>query len=260
MTDQPNADVVMERRQDSRPAAGEHLKKLRIRLGISTRDVEAYSQQIARNEASENFRTSNAWLTQLENRIFVPSFHKLFSLSIIYRVSISELLSLFGVNLSRVNQYQFPKTLEKTHLAHAGDPAANRTLQFPVQSNVNATGETTGLLSRVIDVSGEVPVRFIENLNLRRSQYGFIGLEDRTMYLLLRPGAFVQIDPNAKSIDRGPWESELDRPPTSSSFTTVTRARGAKCKTDTSYSFPTRLLLCRFGDANIRKKLRLSAG
>ncbi len=77
---------------------GEHLTKLRLRLGISTRDVEKLSQQIAETEGNPEYQISNPWLTQLENSDSVPSIFKLYSLSAIYRIKLSDLLLLFGVD------------------------------------------------------------------------------------------------------------------------------------------------------------------
>ncbi|MGH9726309.1 MAG: hypothetical protein ACRD41_14690, partial [Candidatus Acidiferrales bacterium] len=65
---------------------GEYLKDLRNRLGITTREVEEFSRQIATDSENEDFYISNAWLTQLENKNSVPSIYKLFSLSVIYRI------------------------------------------------------------------------------------------------------------------------------------------------------------------------------
>jgi transcriptional regulator with XRE-family HTH domain len=212
MTDPCTADGTMDRVQNPRRLPGEYLKKLRRSLRITTRDVEEYSHHIAQKEGNEHYRVSNAWLTQLENKTSVPSVHKLFSLSAIYKVSFAELLSVFGVHLTRVNQYQFPKTLEKTHLSQVSPSAETETVEFPIRFDAGATGVKTGLLSRMIEVWGEIPVQFIESLNLRHSHYGYIGLEDFTMYPLLRPGSLVQIDPDAKSIESGPWKFELERP------------------------------------------------
>jgi hypothetical protein len=42
---------------------GEQLRKLHIRVGITTRDVESGSQKIAEEEKNQEFQISNAWLT-----------------------------------------------------------------------------------------------------------------------------------------------------------------------------------------------------
>ncbi len=55
--------------------AGDQLKELRTRLGMTTRDVEEFSRRIAEEESKEDFQLSNAWLTQLENTAAVPSIY-----------------------------------------------------------------------------------------------------------------------------------------------------------------------------------------
>jgi hypothetical protein len=37
-------------------------------------------------------------------------------------------------------------------------------------------------------------------------------MEDYTLYPLIRPGSFVQIDSRQRKIRRGHWQSEFDRP------------------------------------------------
>src|SRR5262249_16695058 len=50
------------------------------------------------------------------------------------------------------------------------------------------------------------------HLDVRHSLYGYIGLEDRTLYPLLRPGSFVQIESRVRKILPVRWQTEYDRP------------------------------------------------
>jgi hypothetical protein len=72
--------------------------------------------------------------------------------------------------------------------------------------------EATSLISRMVEVWGEVPIALIQKLDVRNCQYGFIGMHDRTMDPLLRPGSFVQIDSHRKRVAVSGWRTELDRP------------------------------------------------
>jgi len=72
--------------------------------------------------------------------------------------------------------------------------------------------EQTSLISRMVEVWGEVPVALIQKLDIRRCQYGYIGLDDYTMYPLLRPGSFVQIDSHPVRTPTADWRTEFDRP------------------------------------------------
>src|SRR6201991_961866 len=94
----------------------EQLKEIRNRLGITTRDVAEFSHRIAQAEDNSEFHISNAWLTQIENSDSVPSIFKLYSLSAIYRIKFTELLSLFGVELDHLHEHQLASPLDNTHL------------------------------------------------------------------------------------------------------------------------------------------------
>jgi transcriptional regulator with XRE-family HTH domain len=192
--------------------AGEQLKELRNKLGMTTRDVEEYSRKVVEIEGKEDFYISNAWLTQIENSDATPSVHKLFSLSVVYRTDYSALLALFGVELGEIAKYQFTMPLEKTHLTKviASDP--NKSVTFPVRFDPGFRIEKSNLLSRMVEVWGEVPIPILQSLDVRHGLYGYIGLKDFTLYPLLRPGSFVQIDDELCEIEQGPWRSELERP------------------------------------------------
>jgi transcriptional regulator with XRE-family HTH domain len=194
----------------SRP--NQRLKELRSRLGISTRDVSARSQHIAEAEGNPEFHISNAWLSQVENSDSIPGIHKLYSLSAIYRVKITELFLMFGIDLTRLSQHQLRSQLVSTHLTtlDAADPDGK--VLFPVRFDPSFDVRHTNLLSRMVEVWGQVPVAFIQGLDVRNNMYGYIGLEDYMLYPILRPGSFVQIDPTARKILRRGWTSEYERP------------------------------------------------
>src|ERR1700731_379372 len=94
----------------------EELKEIRLRLGITTRDVADFSQKIAESEGNPEFHISNAWLTQVENSDSVPSIFKLYTLSSIYRIKFTDLLLLYGVDLLKLPQHQLAAPLPQTHL------------------------------------------------------------------------------------------------------------------------------------------------
>jgi hypothetical protein len=49
-------------------------------------------------------------------------------------------------------------------------------------------------------------------MDLRNGVYGFVGLTDRTMFPIIRPGSIVQIDQNQRKILQSKWEDEDARP------------------------------------------------
>ncbi len=191
---------------------GEKLKELRNRLGITTREVENHSRKIAEAEHNDEFYVSNTWLTQIENKISIPSIYKLFSLSIIYRIKFTDLVTLYGVDLEKIGKYQVTTPLSHTHIVNLEVFDGDRSVSFPVRFDPGFRPDRTNLLSRMVEIWGEVPIALIQQLDFRHTTYGYIGLEDYTLYPLLRPGSFVQIDDRQKKIQKFPWRTEFERP------------------------------------------------
>ena len=192
--------------------AGEQLKEIRSRLSITTRDVTELSQKIAEEEGNPEFYISNAWLTQIENSDSVPSIFKLYSLSAIYHLKFADLLQLFGVDVQKIFKHQMMRTHRQTHLTPIEVFDQERSVTFPIRFDSGFDAGRTNLISRMVEVWGEVPIALIQHLDIRHSLYGYIGLEDFTLYPLLRPGSFVQIDQSAKRIHPLKWRTEYDRP------------------------------------------------
>jgi transcriptional regulator with XRE-family HTH domain len=192
--------------------AGEQLKELRLRLGMTTRDVTDLSQKVIDSEGNQEFHISNAWLTEIENSESIPSIYKLYSLSVIYHVKFGDLLQLYGVDVQKINKLQIEMPLPQTHLTPVEVFDQTGTVTFPVRFDRGFDRDKTNLLSRMVEIWGEVPIAVIQHLDVRHSTYGYIGLDDRTLYPLLRPGSFVQIDPNVKKILPVKWQTEYERP------------------------------------------------
>src|ERR1700678_3864138 len=191
---------------------GEQLRELRNRLGVTTREVEEFSRTIAEDCQNEEFYISNAWLTQLENKNSIPSIYKLYSLSVIYRTKFNDLLTVFGIDLAATSRYQLALPLQNTHLTAFESLDPEKGVTFPVRFDKSFSLDSTSPISRMVEVWGEVPIALIQKLDVRHCQYGYIGMDDRTMNPLLRPGSFVQIDSHRKRVAAAGWRTELDRP------------------------------------------------
>jgi transcriptional regulator with XRE-family HTH domain len=194
---------------------GERLKYVRAQLGMTTREVALFSKTIAEAESNNEFLVSGPWLTQIENeRTALPSIYKLFTLACLYGLSYSTLLLLYGVDLKKINTLHSRVPVPKTHLTESA-PLSDKEpqpLDLPVRFDAALSLGETNLLSRMIETWGRVPLEFIAHLDLRHRLYGFVGFRDYTLYPLLRPGSFVEIDPESKSVEPGPVRSEFDRP------------------------------------------------
>jgi transcriptional regulator with XRE-family HTH domain len=191
---------------------GEQLKGIRNRLGVTTREVEELSRRIAEDYGNAEYCISNAWLTQLENGNSVPSIYKFFSLSAIYRTQFWDLLRIFHLDVDAIAKYQTELPLQNTHLVSLETPDPRKLIRFPVRFDRGFSLEKTSLISRMVELWGEVPVALIQSLDVRHCQYGYIGLQDYTMDPILRPGSFVQIDTDLNHVQPAAWRTEFDRP------------------------------------------------
>jgi transcriptional regulator with XRE-family HTH domain len=192
--------------------AGQKIKEIRSHLGISMREVEEYSRQIARAEGNQKFCISCAWLSEIETTGSVPSVQKLFSLSAIYRHGFVEFLHLFGIDLDKISLHQQKMPLRKTHLANLRVYDEGRTITFPVRLDRGFKLGNTTLLSGMVKLWDEVPISVIRHLDITHQEYGYIGLKDLTMDPLVPPGSFVQIDGRAREVHDSSWRTEFDRP------------------------------------------------
>lgn len=194
------------------PDAGRLLKAARLRVRLSTRDVERLSRRIAEEKKSRDYYLSHTWLTDIEKGEFTPSIYKLYSLSIIYKCSYDEMLTCFGIQLGGIAREQAVLTLPRTHLI--GD----RAIDAPTSSDPagdfreRAPLEKTNLVSRMFHQWGGIPVSLLRGRSIDQAVYGYVGTQDFTLFPLIRPGSFVEIDASQKRVDRIAWSNEFDRP------------------------------------------------
>lgn len=192
--------------------AGNRLREIRNRLGVSTREVARMSNWIAGAEQNEEFLISSPWLTQLENKTTLPSIFKLFTLATIYGHTYTYLLSLYGLDLNKVIQYHGQMPLRRTHLANLDSVEAPAEIELPIRFDAGLNLNQTTLLSRMIETWGRVPLEVIKGLSSRGRLYGFVGLDDYTLYPLIRPGSFVEINPELDKPRHTMARSEFERP------------------------------------------------
>ena len=192
--------------------AGSRLRAERRRLHLSTRDVERLSGKIADEKKNHEYSLSHAWVTDIENGKFIPGIFKLCSLSLIYKRSYGDILGFFGIHIRDIGKEQSSIVLPHTHLVRTPLEDVAPTIQTPLDLRAKVRFEETNLVSRMFQRWGEVPVGILQQLDLRNSVYGYIGNEDYTLYPLIRPGSFVQIDSHQRKIKRGDWQNEFERP------------------------------------------------
>jgi transcriptional regulator with XRE-family HTH domain len=193
-------------------SAGAKLKELRERLRLTLRDVEASSRKLAAQKHNPDYIISRGWLNNVENGSFTPSVYKLYSLGAIYHTHWTNIFSFFGLHVSELGRDQALFGLPETQLLPEVSESDDETIVVPLRSRPDLQLDKTNLLSRLVEIWGEIPVRLIQHLDLRKSVYGVIGMNDFTMYPLIRPGSIVQIDGKQRKVLPAKWENEYERP------------------------------------------------
>lgn len=191
-------------------SAGIRLQRIRQSLGLTLRQVEARSKQLAQKKQNPDYFISRGWLHSIETGTFRPSLCKLYSLGAIYNVHWSAIFSYFGCNLSDFGRDQAMFGPSKTQLDTRG--ADGDTIVVPMKSQKQFRLDRTSLLAKLGKIWGEIPVRLLQHMDLRNGVYGFVGLSDRTMFPIIRPGSIVQIDQNQRKVVSMKWDDEDDRP------------------------------------------------
>jgi transcriptional regulator with XRE-family HTH domain len=184
---------------------GLRLRQTREALGLTYRDVEKASYQIALHRGRPDFILHISRLADIENRGVVPSLHKLYSLAAILHLEPEEISSWYDAPFRQSfhDGAAFPPP--RTYLCEAAVPGA-----LSAQLEPSAGSEQTELLLQ--RPASVLPMPQVDAVTGGRHRYGYVGLSDRRMMPLLRPGSTVLIDTSVRRIGDAEWSNEYDRP------------------------------------------------
>ena len=85
-------------------------------------------------------------------------------------------------------------------------------LKVPVVVDPAFDVRRTTNVVRMIQKWGTVPASFLSQLATTGHTYAFVGTEDFTMYPIIMPGTFLQVDETRAEIINEGWRSEYERP------------------------------------------------
>jgi len=184
---------------------GLRLRQAREKLGLTYRDVERASYELAARRGRPDFILHISRLADIENRGVVPALHKLYTLAAIYHLNPLEMFRWYEVPLEEC--FHDGKSFEspQTHMM-----AAPTSMRVPMKFDPSFDPRKTELLSRMVQKWG----RFESVLTVTSNHhlYGYIGISDRRMAPLLRPGSIVLVDTTRNKIEDDGWTTEHDRP------------------------------------------------
>jgi len=137
---------------------GFRLRQVRERLGLTYRDVERASFELAARRGRPEFVVHISRLADIENRSVVPGMHKLYTLSVVYHLSPLEILRWYEVPLDEffVDGTMFAETYAEVLKKYPGAVEVER-IVF-VRGKIDRKRETPSLLiNEVLPIADALP-------------------------------------------------------------------------------------------------------
>lgn len=190
--------------------AGQKLRRVRERLKLTYRDVEQATHKIAQLHGNYEYGVGLSRLADIENRGTLPSLFRLYSLCAVYRVEFDKVLKWYGIDLDALSIDACRSPLCQTY-PFDFRPGDDVVIELPAITS-SPELKTTLYLSRPFQGWGKLALTLIKALDHHRNRYAFIGTDDWSMYPLIPPGSFVEIDTERRKVLRDGWAGEHDRP------------------------------------------------
>ena len=207
--------------------AGKSLRTLREKLGLTMRDVENSSAHIAEKYRNEEFSIPPSRLSDVETKGILPSIYRVYTLSVIYRRDVRELLAWYGVDLNNMAADLGLVSPPKSHVSEALSGLSS--VQVPLRMDPGFDDRRTTNLGRMVEQWGLVPFAYLSQFANSDFTYGYIGTQDFTMYPILPPGSFIQSMRRATRSSKARGVPSTSAPSTSWKLATDTPAVGAAC-------------------------------
>ena len=188
---------------DSQP--GTRLRRSRERLGLTYRDVERVSYELACQRGRPDFIVHLSRLADIENRDVTPSIYKLYTLAVIYHLDPKEVCEWYEVPFEGHFSDGVQISAPNTHLA-----AAPAKLRVPIRFDPAFDPRRTDFLTRMVERWGDLEGTFFDQSP--RHLYGYVGANDMRMHPLIRAGSLVLVDPKLRQVKNFGWTNEYERP------------------------------------------------
>ena len=172
--------------------------------------MENAGTRIAQKHGNDEFAIPLSRLSDIETKGIIPNIFRFYSFAAIYRRDIRELISWYGVDL---NGMAFDLDFVIPPKSHVSEALANlSTVQVPLLLDPSFDPRRTVNFGRMVEQWGLVPLAYLAQFASFQYTYGYIGSQDLTMYPILPPGSFVQVDESRNKVAEGGWRSEYERP------------------------------------------------
>jgi len=186
---------------------GRSMRKLREQCRLTRSKVARQTEEIAARKQDPSFHVSRSYLRDIELGNCAPSSYKLEALALIYNQGHEELLKLYGVTREDGGKL-FTSFLSSSGSKLAIDVEEERRMLLAV------AGRSRSKETRLLDMAEErlvIPAQWREFLE-GKLRFAVIGTEDDSMGKLLSADCLVAVDTTQKTIEKGPWETDAERP------------------------------------------------
>ena len=119
-------------------------------------------------------------------------------------------MQLYGIDMDAIGSEWGSSQPAHTHLVTLENQQA--ACNIPVQMDPGFDLRETSDLGRMVQRWGTLPLTMLKHLSSQHDSYAYIGYEDFTMYPILQPGSFVQVDESRRRVVERQWRSDYDRP------------------------------------------------
>jgi transcriptional regulator with XRE-family HTH domain len=188
---------------------GRWIRALREEKMVKPSDVERISRSLASAKNNTDFYVSHSTLADIESGS-IPSIHKLFSLSVCFKVPLKELLLSFDIDIDEAGLYDVTSLEENPspQLPQLREPP----FRFQLNFDTNFTAAETTLLRLQPQQVQSLPPFFQARYDPLRFRFAVIGTSDDSMADLLPPRSIVEVDTTQNTVQVFAWRSLRDRP------------------------------------------------
>lgn len=214
-------------------SAGNLLKETRLRLNLRYRDVTLASQRLAKLHGNDEFIIALSRLADIENKGIAPSIYRIYSLCVIYRLDVREVLTWYGVPVESFREDTITFRQPSTHLLpdaapddgpgaydHPSGTSAPPERDLPRSApstlekgwDLSSSGESTSTSKRIPASASWFARSIMGGIPKKPIRLGMIGEQDHSMSPIIPAGSVVLIDESRKRIVPSGWKNEFERP------------------------------------------------
>ena len=235
--------------------AGKSLRTLREKMGLTMRDVETSSARIAEKYRNEELSIPPSRLSDIETKGLLPSIYRLYTLSVIYRRDLKELLAWYGVDL---NNTVSDLSLVSPPRSHVSEVLVGTTgMQVPLHMDPAFDSRRTTHLGRMVEQWGLVPLSYLSQFATSDFTYGYVGSQDFTCTQSSVPEALSKWTRRAIKSRKGHGDQSTNVPSILSRPATGLSVAGVESVATTSFCSRILCRRCRSGCSAIPRMRKL---